>query len=92
VKGTRKRACRKTQAKATENKGGADNNENGDDPHKKSEAKTDSKDRNENGNDKKSSIRLPLKAGRVTGFPKDLASAPQEIRLSKKLLKRSYEA
>lgn len=39
-----------------------------------------------------SSIRFPLKGGQVTGLPKDILSAPNEIRLSRTLHERTIEA
>lgn len=58
----------------------------------KKKDKNKDKRRDENKGDKEaeneayeSSIKLPLKEGKVTGFPKDLDSAPTEIHLSKKI-------
>jgi hypothetical protein len=40
----------------------------------------------------KSSLTLPLRAGKVTGLPKDLTNAPEEIRLSQKISECGDEA
>lgn len=39
-----------------------------------------------------SSLRFPLKDGKVTGLPRDPASAPKKIRLSKKIHEFGEEA
>ncbi|MFQ5820122.1 MAG: hypothetical protein ACE5I5_09065 [Candidatus Heimdallarchaeota archaeon] len=47
---------------------------------------------NDEEENEESSIRLPLKVGRVTELPKDLGSVPREIRLSDEFHKNSHEA
>ena len=49
-------------------------------------------DRDNENDEGESSIRFPLKEGRVIGLPKDPASVPAEIRLSKKIHKQGNEA
>ena len=66
-------------------------NKNPDDAEEKMEHGNDA-DRDNEDDEKESSIRLPLKEGRVTGLPKDIATAPTKLRLSRKLQEQGYKA